>query len=149
MIIEFVIGGIVFILAAIGTYSSFRSAQQKLSRWQTVKPVNEPKRMVSPIDPTPSFTVELVRTVLEHQAKREDQSRRELTMLTLQMAATFSQQPEDRLTTMLPENDSTLLPRCEESISPPVHDGIMCRTLRRILPGWYQGKILERQLQSA
>lgn len=83
MIVESVVVG----LAVIGTYSAYRCIHQKVACWLKPQHFSEAERPAAPIDPTPSFTVELVRTVLEHQARHEDQSRQQMTLLPMQIAA--------------------------------------------------------------
>jgi hypothetical protein len=83
MIVESVVVG----LAVVGGYSACRCIHQKVACLLSPNHPNKEERSPSPIDPTPSFTVELVRTVLEHQARREDQSRREIASLMSQFVS--------------------------------------------------------------
>ena len=74
-----------FSMALIGTYSTSRWVHQKMKRWQEPYKSKGAKQQQASCDSMPSSTVELVRTVLEHQAKREDQSRHELVFLLTKM----------------------------------------------------------------
>src|SRR5665213_1476495 len=133
MIVESVVGGTVLVLAAIGTYSSFRCAQRRLTRWLKPQPSCESERQILPVDPTPSFTVELVRTVLEHQARREDQSRHQLAILVMQMAT--AQQCSDCSPKPFLDPLKKPLPHHEGSAVASTYDGMVFRTIRRLLPG--------------
>jgi hypothetical protein len=86
MILESIIGGSVIAIASVGACSVCCRVRQRLTRWFGSPQSEEVLHENAVIDPTPSFTVDLVRTVLEHQALREDQSRRQLTMLLMQLA---------------------------------------------------------------
>jgi len=133
MIVESVFGGTVLVLTAIGIHSSFRCVQQRLTRGLKLQPSNQSDRQISPMDPTPSFTVELVRTVLEHQARREDQSRHQLALLVMQM--TTPQQCSDCSPKAFLDPLMKPLPHLEGDAVPRTCDGLVLRTIRRLLPG--------------
>jgi hypothetical protein len=104
MIIESVVVG----LAVVGTCSAYRCVHQKVACWLKPHRRNEAERQPASIDPTPSFTVELVRTVLEHQARREVQSRREFAFLISQLAAVVN--PSENTPTPFFETVNAVLP---------------------------------------
>lgn len=129
MIVELIVVG----LAVIGSYSAYVCIHHKLACWLKPNRSNEAERPTAHADPTPSFTVELVRTVLEHQARREDQSRREIAYLM------------SRLTSEVPQSERTSLP-CVELAKMAPHDrngvhelntscGLVGRTFRKLFRG--------------
>jgi len=132
MIVESFVGGAVIVLAAIGTYSSFRIAQHRLTHWLKSRASDSPEPKISSIDPTPSFTVELVRTVLEHQAKREDQSRRELAFVVTQMASALqSTECSSGSPGQFIKPEKAVLP-CTDSEEAKGGNGLVTRTVHRL-----------------
>jgi hypothetical protein len=90
MMVEAVVGGAVLLFAAAGMYSISRRAWKGLTSWISGSQPDTPQGQSALREPTPYFTVELVRTVLEHQAQREDQNRQQLVQLFLKLAGMHS-----------------------------------------------------------
>ncbi len=133
MIVESIVGGAVIALAAIGMCSVCRRLRLRLACWLNSPQADVSQRETTLKDPTPSFTVELVRTVLEHQARREDQSRHQLTFLIMQMAT--AQHCDNCSGLPLLDPKETQLPYHERDLVACKLDGMVARTIRRLLPG--------------
>lgn len=131
MIIESILGGSVIVMTAIGLYSSFRRIQRSLAAWLNTPPVDHSPLKAASCDPTPSFTVDLVRTVLEHQSSREDQHRRELTQILIRMA-TANGCDVGSHATILNINSDALPPHVPTVMR--AKSGVMSRTFRRLIP---------------
>jgi hypothetical protein len=132
MIVESIVGGTGIVLAAIGFCSVCRLVRKKATCWLNPALPNLPQPETLK-DPTPSFTVELVRTVLEHQARREDQHRQQLSLLLMQLA------------NMQECGGCSSIPFVDPDEKPLAHrngngvantrDGMVARTISRLLPG--------------
>jgi len=75
MIIESILGGSVIVLSTIGVCSAYRRLRRGLAAWAISPQIDQPPMKNTAGDPTPHFTVDLLRTVYEHQSRREDQLR--------------------------------------------------------------------------
>ena len=133
MIVESIVGGGVIALAAVGTCSVCRRLRQRLAYWLHPPQPSVPQPETTLKDPTPSFTVELVRTVLEHQARREDQSRQQLTLLLMQFASTH--RCADRAAMSFHDLDEKPLPHRDVNDAGSTGHGMVARTIRRLIPG--------------
>lgn len=131
MIIESLVGGTVVLLAAVGTGCLYRRIRTKLSYWLASPHEKLPLPQTSLTDPTPSFTVELVRTVLEHQARREDESRQQLAILLMQVAGSRPRGEGQRI--HLLETERTPVPNHDGTVA-NTECGVVARTIRRLLP---------------
>lgn len=127
MIVESVVVG----LAVVGSYSACRCIHQKVACWLSPPHPNKAERPPSPIDPTPSFTVELVRTVLEHQARREDQSRREMAFLMSKLVAAVN--PSENASSPFFEPEKAAMPDGNGAPESNTSNGTSW-TIRKLLP---------------
>jgi hypothetical protein len=132
MIIESILGGAVIVLATAGMCSVYRYIRQKTACWFNAPQPEIPQQETTLKDPTPSFTVELVRTVLEHQARREDQSRHQLTLLLMQIAN--AKQCDGCASIPFIDVQHKPLSQHTRDVFANARDGMVARTVRRLLP---------------
>lgn len=131
MIIESVVGGSVIVMSAIGLYWTFRCLRRRLVTWLNLPQTEVASVKTVPCDPTPSFTVDLVRTVLEHQSSREDQHRRELTQILIRLATANGCDVGSHATILSIKTDA--MPPVEPTAVREKSGGLS-RTIRRLIP---------------
>jgi hypothetical protein len=127
MIVKLVVAG----LAVVGGYTACRCVHQKVANWLKPHSHKEAERQSFSTDATLSFTVDLVRTVLEHQARREDESRQQLTVLL--MHALGSRSCSAPLPFHFLETESTPAPNHNETGTNTEY-GMVARTIRCLFP---------------